>query len=112
MNNCNFVGRIASDIALKDVGSTKLAIFSIAVEEHRKDKEGNKKKRVDFFEFEAWDTGAITIHKMCQKGDMVAVQCCARQQKWTDSEGKSKQKVNFRMQSFKVFHGKEPSDEK
>ena len=29
MNNCNFVGRIASDIELKDVGSTKLAIFSI-----------------------------------------------------------------------------------
>ena len=112
MNNCNFVGRIASDIELKDVGSTKLAIFSIAVEEHRKDKEGNKKKRVDFFEFEAWDTGAITIHKMCNKGDMVAVQCCARQQKWTDSEGKSKQKVNFRRQSFKVFHGKEPRDEK
>ena len=111
MNNCNFVGRLAADPEIRDVGSTKLATFSLAVEEYRKDKEGNKKKRVDFFEFEAWDTGASTIHKICKKGDMMAIHASARQQKWTNSVGENKQKVNFRVQSFKVFHGKEHIDD-
>ena len=41
MNNCNFVGRLTADPVIKDVGSTQLATFSLAIEKHRKDKNGN-----------------------------------------------------------------------
>jgi len=103
MNNCNFVGRLTSDPTIKDVGSTKLATFSLAIEEHRKDKNGNKVKRVDFFDFTAWDSGALTIHKLCKKGDMIAVHATARQEKWNDSNDQPRQKVSFRVQNFRVF---------
>ena len=49
MNNCNFVGRFTADPEIRDVGNTQLVTFFLAVEEYRRDKEGNKKKRVDFF---------------------------------------------------------------
>ena len=107
MNNCNFVGRFTADPEIRDVGNTQLVTFFLAVEEYRRDKEGNKKKRVDFFEFEAWDSGGTTIYKFCKKGDMIAIHSCARQQKWVNSEGKSIQKTNFRVQSFKLLCGKE-----
>ena len=103
MNNCHFVGRLASDPTIKDVGNTKLATFVLALEEHRKDKEGNKKKRVDYFEFEAWDSGGTTIAEFCRKGDYLAVDAIARQQKWTTPDGSPRQKVNFRVKSFKMF---------
>ena len=104
MNNCHFVGRLASDPTIKAVGNTKLATFVLALEEHRKDKEGNKKKRVDYFEFEAWDSGGATIAEFCRKGDYLAVDASARQQKWTTSDGNPRQKVNFRVNSFKMFN--------
>lgn len=49
MNNCTFVGRLSSDPEIRDVGNTSLATFSLAIEEYRRDKDGTKKKRVDFF---------------------------------------------------------------
>jgi len=105
MNNCNFVGRFTADPEIRDVGSTQLVTFFLAVEEYRK-------KRVDFFEFEAWDSGGTTIHKICKKGQIIAIHASARQQKWTNPQGESKQKINFRVQSFKIFNEKErPNDQ-
>ena len=93
------------------LGALNFVTFSLAVEEYRRDKEGNKKKRVDFFEFEAWDSGGTTIHKICKKGQIIAIHASARQQKWTNPQGENKQKTNFRVQSFKIFNEKEkPND--
>ena len=103
MNNCTFIGRLASDPTLKDVGNTQLVTFALAIEEYRRDREGVKKKRVDYFEFEAWDSGASTIAKFCKKGDFLAVETAARQQKW-ESDGEPRQKVNFRVKNFKMFN--------
>ncbi len=110
MNNCNFVGRLTADPVIKDVGSTQLATFSLAIEKHRKDKNGNKIKRVDFFDFSAWDSGATTIHKLCSKGDMIAVSTIARQEKWNDSNGQARQKVTFRVQNFRVFKDRQDDE--
>jgi len=107
MNNCTLIGRFVADPYIKDIGKTKLVTFSLAVEEYRKDKEGNKKKRVDFFDFEAWDSGAETINEFCRKGDVIAVSTTARQQKWTNSKGEHRQKVVFRVQNFKMFSGRD-----
>ena len=46
MNNCTLIGRFVADPVIRDVGKTKLVTFSLAIEEYRKDKDGNKKKRV------------------------------------------------------------------
>ena len=103
MNRCTFVGRLVADPKLKEVNNTHLVSFTLAIEEHRKDKDGTKKKRVDFLEFEAWDSGATTIDKYCKKGDFIAVEAIARQQRWTVG-GEKRQKVNFRITNFKIFN--------
>ena len=99
MNNCNFVGRLAADPEIRDVGSTKLATFSLAVEEYRKDKEGNKKKRVDFFEFEAWDTAALAIEKYAEEGALMLVESSAR-----NYQNAEVIETYFRVNSFKILH--------
>ena len=107
MNICTFIGRLVSDPVIKDVGSTQLVTFSLAIEEYRKDKDGTKKKRVDFLDFEAWDSGATAFKKVCKKGDLVAIESCARQQKCVTPEEQSKEKINFRVKSFKICNGKD-----
>ena len=45
MNNCAFVGRLASDPVIKEVNSTHLVNFTLAIEEHRRDKDGEIERK-------------------------------------------------------------------
>jgi single stranded DNA-binding protein len=100
MNNCFFVGKLAADPELKEINNTFVVNFVLAVEDYRKDKDGEKHRRVDFLDFEAWDTGATTIAKHFKKGDFLIIEAEARQHKWTSGEQK-RQKIVFRVKSFK-----------
>lgn len=101
MNNCFFVGKLATDPELKNTTSSQVVNFTLAVEEYRKDKDGTKHRRVDYLDFEAWDSGATTIAKHFKKGDMLIIESEARQHKWTSQDGTKKQKVVFRVKTFK-----------
>jgi single stranded DNA-binding protein len=100
MNNCCFVGKLAIDPELREINNTYVVNFSLAVEDYRKDKEGEKHRRVDFLDFEAWDSGATTIAKHFKKGDMLIIESEARQHKWVSSDQK-RQKIVFRVKTFK-----------
>tara|TARA_R100000808_G_scaffold5713_1_gene17219 strand:+ start:49912 stop:50304 length:393 start_codon:yes stop_codon:yes gene_type:complete len=104
MNNCNFIGRLVADPELNDVNDTSVVRFTLAINEYRKSRDGEKNKNVSYLDFEAWDTGATTIGKHCRKGDEIAVLASARQDKWTDKEGNRRSKVKFRVNKFKLFN--------
>jgi len=103
MNSCNFIGRLAQNPELVPVDNTHVARFTLAVEDYRRSRDGKKTKRVDYFDFEAWDSGATTICKYCQKGDELAVFTTGRQYKWTDNDGNRNSKVTFRVNKFKLI---------
>ena len=103
MNNCSFVGRMAQTPELISVNSTHVVKFTLAVEDYRRAKDGKKTKRVDYFDFEAWDSGATTICKYCKKGDELAVFTTGRQYKWVDDNGKKNSRINFRVNKFKML---------
>lgn len=101
MNSCFFVGKLAEDPELKLINETYVVNFSLAVEEYRKDKHGEKHRRVDYLDFEAWDSGASTISAHFKKGDIMIVEAEARQHKWISNDQK-RQKVVFRVKGFKA----------
>lgn len=101
MNICCFVGKLVADPELKETNNTYVVNFSLAVEDYRKDKEGEKHRRVDYLDFEAWDTGATTIAKHFKKGELLAIEAEARQHKWVSGDQK-RQKVVFRVKTFKA----------
>lgn len=103
MNSCKFLGRLADDPKARELNGTKLVTFSLGVEENWKDNQGVNKKRYDYLDFEIWDSGADTIYKYAKKGDFLVVDASARQQKWDTAEGERRQKINFRVNSFKIF---------
>ena len=104
MKSCNYIGRCGADPELNDVNDTSVVRFTLAINEYRKSRDGEKNKNVNYLDFEAWDTGATTIGKYCRKGDEIAVLASARQDKWTDKEGNRRSKIKFRVNKFKLFN--------
>ena len=100
MNKCHFVGKLADDPILYPRDRTVLVRFTLAVEEYRKDKSGQKIRRVEFLDFEAWDTAAQTIYDHTLKGDCMAIEAIARKQKSKNENSY----VNFRVTNFKIFN--------
>lgn len=100
MNKCHFVGKLTDDPVLYPRGQATLARFTLAVEEYRKDKAGKKIRRVEFLDFEVWSTAAQTIYDHAIKGDCMAVEAIARNQKDQDEYSN----ISFRVTNFKIFN--------
>lgn len=72
MNSINLIGRIGKDVEMKYFDSGKVkAIFSLAVDRGRKDKDGVK--LTDWFACEVWSKTAEFAGEYVKKGDRVAV---------------------------------------
>jgi single-strand DNA-binding protein len=102
---------MVQDPQLTEVNDTNVIRFTLAINEYRKSKDGEKNKQVNYLDFEAWDSGATTIGRYCQKGDEIAVICSARQDKWTDKEGNRRSKIKFRVNKFKLFSNNRPRED-
>ena len=105
-NYCRFIGRLAENPKIANLENTQLCTFTLSVTEYRKERDGTKKKSVNFFEFEAWDSGGDAIGKHCCKGDIIDLVASARNNSWTDKNGNKRFSTKFRVKEFKLFNPK------
>ena len=78
MNECHFVGRIASDPVLTKherhgKPATPLCNFTLAVARQYKKGDGSNAEKTYFLDFEVWDTAADTIANFCKKGELLVI---------------------------------------
>ena len=82
MNNCNFLGRISSDIDMRVNGETTVASFSIAINRRGKD------KGADFLRCKAFNKQAEVVERFFHKGSRIAITASATQPpKYTNKDG-------------------------
>jgi single-strand DNA-binding protein len=81
-NNVQFAGNCTRDPELKEVGSTKLCKFGLAVTETYK---GEKKTM--FFDVEVWGAQADAVSKYVTKGSPVLVAGKLKMNEWMDNAG-------------------------
>ena len=110
-NYCRFIGRLTKDPQIIQVENTHLTKFTLAINEYHRTKESQsekgefvKKKTVNYFDFEAWDTGATAIAKLCKKGDMVDIVSSARNNRWKNTETDEDYETRFRVKEFQLFN--------
>jgi single-strand DNA-binding protein len=109
MNLCIFGGSFVRKPELKHVGpdNTPVTNFSIAV--NRKFKKRNSdemQKEVTYINCEAWDSGAETIVRNCNKGDYIVIYASAKSDTWKDKEtGQNRSGVKFRVDRFEFVPG-------
>jgi single-strand DNA-binding protein len=104
MNACKFLGNVATEPKLVTLeNGNRVISFRLAVRRRFK----NENNDADFFDFEAWDTGADTIEKHFKKGDEILVECTAKLDTWKDKEtGEDRSKVKFRVDRFHFTNGR------
>tara|TARA_R100001443_G_scaffold4277_2_gene12626 strand:+ start:29117 stop:29419 length:303 start_codon:yes stop_codon:yes gene_type:complete len=95
LNKCHFLGKVIEPPRLHDENGTSVVRFVLEVEEYRRDKSGEKKRSVNYLDFEAWDSAAIAIERYAFDGCLMAVESIAR--RYEDI-------VVFRVTNFKILH--------
>ncbi len=109
MNECHFLGNFVRDPELRNLGTSTVVNFSLAVtRRYKKKADGSTAKEVNFFDFEAWDTGAETISRHFQKGKPIIVHASAKHDVWeaeVDGKKVKRSRVKFRVNSFEFVPG-------
>jgi single-strand DNA-binding protein len=100
MNLVVLQGNLVEDPSLREVGTSKVAKFRIAVTRYYKKKGASEStKDVQFFNCETWDTGAISAEKVLKKGDSVLVRGSLRNDSW-EKDGQKHYMTVVRVEEF------------
>lgn len=105
MNRCMFMGRLTRDVESREVGSSAVYSFSIAVNKTFKKKDGSKGEEVTFVDLEAWDKGGEVIQEYFSKGDGIIVLAEFKLDTW-EKEGVKHSRPKFRVTEFWFPAGK------
>lgn len=99
MNNVSLIGRLATEVELRDVGEDKkVASFLLAVNR------GSRDAGADFVSVSAWDRQAELCAEYLTKGQRVGVAGRLRSHSW-DDEGKRRTRVEVVAQRIDFLSG-------
>jgi|688.fasta_scaffold867808_1 single-strand DNA-binding protein len=95
------VVRLTHEPVLKDVGTTKVCTFQVALNENRKNAQGEYQSIGHFFNCVLWDTGAEKFVETMKKGDQFFIEDGElRDERWTDKDGTNHKNVVIRVNRF------------
>lgn len=99
MSNYNkviIIGRLTADPILSYTPAGKAVTkFSLAINSHFTNKDGEKKESVDFVPVTVWDRQAESSAEFLKKAKLVLVEGRLKQDKWTDKEGKKRSSLSI-----------------
>lgn len=100
LNQVILVGRLTSDLEIKEVNEQKVANFSVAVQRSYKNVDGVYE--ADFINCTAWNNVATNTAEYCHKGDLVGVKGNLTTDSYEDKEGNKRYvtKVNVEKITF------------
>jgi single-strand DNA-binding protein len=98
------MGRVTSDIEVKDAGSAKVANFSLAV---RRRFQRDGQSVTDFVPCVVWNKLAETMAQHVSKGQQILIEGDWENDSYTDKEGKKRDKWIVRVSNFE-FAGPKP----
>lgn len=90
-NKVQLIGNLGNDpeIITLDSGK-KLAKFSLATNEHYKDKDGQKQTKTDWHNIVAWNKTAELIEQYLSKGKEIAIEGKLSTRSYEDKEGQKR----------------------
>lgn len=97
------VGRVTQDAQIRTLANDKQVVnFPIAVNDHYKTKQGEKKEQTTFFNCAYWITPKVAEYLTV--GTLVELSGKVSASAWTDKDGKAHSSLNFNTSKIK-FHG-------
>lgn len=98
-NRTILMGNLTRDPELREVGSSSVCNFSIACNRRWKDKDGEMKEEVSYFDCAAWGPRGEIISKHFTKGKPILIEGELRQERW-EQDGNKRSKVVVNVDDF------------
>ena len=90
LNKILIIGNVGGVPQIRTVGDQKVAQFSVATTEKRKDKTGNVISETEWHNVTFWGKTAEIAEKYVQKGTQVYIEGRIKTEKYTDKNGNEK----------------------
>jgi len=106
-NSVAIIGNLGADPDIRYAASgTAIANIRLAVNDHRKDQQGNTIQQTYWFTAVAFGKVAEVIGNYCQKGSKVGIQGKLVQREWEDQSGQKRSTVEIRIDSLELLGSK------
>lgn len=103
-NRVVLVGHLTRDPELRYTpNGAAVCDASIAVNSSWKDKSGEKREEVSYFDLVIWARGAEVFSEHMRKGRAVLVEGALRQERWQTPDGSNRSKVKVHVQNFQFL---------
>ena len=103
-NRVILVGHLTRDPEIKTLESgTTVANFGLAVNEHYRDKNGDKKESTTFVDIEVWRRQAENCGEYLSKGSAVLIDGKLKLDQWQNSEGQKRSKLKVTAMSVQFL---------
>jgi single-strand DNA-binding protein len=109
MNKALILGHLGKDPEIRNFESGKVANFSLATTERRKDKDGNRIDETEWHKVSAWGKLAEIIEKYVKKGDQILIEGKIVTRSY-EKEGEKRYSTEIIAREMKMISGKKPSN--
>jgi single-strand DNA-binding protein len=111
LNSCSFIGRVGKDVEAKSLESGKpMCVFTLAVSEKYKDKDGESKEETTWVNCVAFSKLSEIIVKYVKKGDLLYINGKLSNRKY-EKDGVTKYFTEVVLSDMKMLGTKGHSDE-
>lgn len=112
INTVTLIGNLGDkpDLRQTDTGNC-LSSFSIAINHHYYNGEGERKENTSWIQCVAWKRNAEIVTEYCQKGDKIAISGKLQQNTWENKEGKKLSEIVVVIESVELLNKKESESE-
>jgi single-strand DNA-binding protein len=107
INKVILLGKLGKDPEVRTISSgKKVANFSLATNETRKDKNGDKITETEWHNIVVWGTAAETVEKYLKKGSQIFIEGKIKYKSYDDKDGNKKYITEIQSEKFQFVGGK------
>jgi len=106
LNKVTLIGRLGQDPEVREVGTSKVANFSIATDESYTDKSGNKVEKTEWHKIVMWNKAAENAQAFLKKGSLVYVEGKIETRSWENDSGEKRYTTEIKSFSFQMLDNK------
>ena len=112
LNKVTLIGRLGQNPDVREVGTSKVANFSIATDESYTDRNGNKVDKTEWHRIVMWNKAAETAERYLKKGSLVYIEGKLETRSWETDSGEKRYSTEIKSFSFQMLDNKNDQDQR
>ena len=112
LNKVILIGRLGQDPDVREVGTSKVANFSVATDESYTDRNGNKVEKTEWHRVVMWNKAAENAGAYLKKGSLVYIEGKLETRSWENDAGEKRYSTEVKSFSFQMLDNKNAQDQR